>query len=64
MLSKKGHAFLRPLKKKGFKEARVTRMRRDNLSTSTTLESHKSQAGLLAQRLTRGVRHMFRRRLL
>ena len=42
-LSEKGNAFLRPLKKKGFKEARVTRMRLDNLSTSTTLESNKSQ---------------------
>ena len=41
-MSEKGHAFLRPLKKKGFKEARVTRMRLDNLSTSTTLESNKS----------------------
>ena len=31
------------MKKKGFKEARVTRMRLDNLGTSTTLESNKSQ---------------------
>jgi len=30
------------LKKKGFKEARVTSMRLNNLSTSTTLESNKS----------------------
>jgi hypothetical protein len=41
-LPEKGHAFLRPLKKKGFKEENMTRMRLDNLSTSTTLESNKS----------------------
>jgi hypothetical protein len=41
-LSEKGNAFLRSLKKKGFKEAKVTRMRLDNLSTSTTPESNKS----------------------
>jgi hypothetical protein len=39
---RKGNTFLRPLKKKGCKEARVASMRWDNLSTSTTLESNKS----------------------
>jgi hypothetical protein len=42
MSSEKGNAFLRPLKNKGFKEERVARMRLDNLSISTTLESNKS----------------------
>ena len=41
-MSEKGNAFLRPLKKKGFKEVTVTSMRLNNLSTSTTLESNKS----------------------
>src|SRR5215510_16353615 len=41
-LSEKGCAFFRPWHKKGCKEERVTRMRLDNLSTSTTLESNKS----------------------
>jgi hypothetical protein len=41
-LSEKCNAFLRPLKNKGFKEESMTRMRLDNLSTSTTLESNKS----------------------
>jgi len=39
---RKGNTFLRPLKKKGCKEARVASIRWDNLSTSTTLESNKS----------------------
>jgi hypothetical protein len=41
-LSEKCNAFLRPLKKKGLKEKRVTTMRLDDLGTSTTLESNKS----------------------
>jgi hypothetical protein len=46
-LSEKCNAFLRPLKNKGFKEERMTRMRLGNLSTSTTLESNKSLVGYL-----------------
>ena len=45
-MSEKCNAFLRPLKNKGFKEERVTRMRLSNLSTSTTLESNKSLSDL------------------
>src|SRR5262245_48226650 len=45
-LSEKGHALFRPWQKKGCKEERVPSMRRDNLSTSTTLESHKSHGRL------------------
>ena len=45
-MSEKGNAFLRPLKNKGFKEERVTRMRLSNLSTSTPLESNKSLSDL------------------
>src|SRR5437016_2842477 len=41
-LSEKCHAFFRPLPKKGFKEERVTSIRLNNLSTSTTLESNTS----------------------
>jgi hypothetical protein len=41
------NAFLRPLKKKGCKEERVTSMRLDNRSTSTPLESNKSQSGIV-----------------
>jgi hypothetical protein len=33
------------LKKKGFKEERVTTMRLDAIGTSTTLESNKSPVG-------------------
>src|SRR5215831_12674480 len=38
--------YLRPLKKKGFKEERVTTMGLDDLGKSTTLESNKSLARL------------------
>src|ERR1043166_1469369 len=38
----KRSAFLRPLKKKGFKEERVAKVEGDDLDTSTTLESNKS----------------------
>jgi hypothetical protein len=41
-LSEKGNAFFSPLKKKGFKEERVTTMRLDDLGQSTPLESDKS----------------------
>jgi len=41
-LSEKGKAFFSPLKKKGFKEARVTTMKLDDLGRSTPLESNKS----------------------
>ena len=41
-MSEKCNAFLRSLKNNGSKEERVTRMRLDNLSTSTPLESNKS----------------------
>jgi len=37
-------AFSKPLKKKGFVEKKVTTMGLDDLDTSTTLESNKSQA--------------------
>ena len=40
----KRSAFLRPLKKKGFKEERVAKVEGDDLDTSTTLESNKSLA--------------------
>jgi len=41
-LSEKGKAFFSPWKKKGFKEARVTTMKLDDLGRSTPLESNKS----------------------
>jgi hypothetical protein len=41
-LPEKGNVFIRPLKKKDFKEDRVTKMRLDDLDTSTTRESHQS----------------------
>ena len=41
-MSEKCNAFLRPLKNKGCKEERGARMRLDNFSPSTTLESNKS----------------------
>jgi hypothetical protein len=41
--SKKHNSFVRPLKKKGFKEERVTTMGLDDIGKSTTLESNKSQ---------------------
>src|SRR4029453_7420941 len=46
-LPEKCNAFLRPLKNKDFKEESMTRMRLDNLSTSTPLESNKSHARLV-----------------
>jgi hypothetical protein len=54
-VSEQCNAFLRPLKKKGFTEERGTTMRLDDLGTSTTLASTKSQAltqrrALLTQR--------------
>jgi hypothetical protein len=41
-LTKKGNAFLKPLKNKGCEEDGVTTMRRDGLGKFTTLESNKS----------------------
>ena len=41
-LSEKHSTFLRPLKKKGFKEERVTTIGLDTIGTSPTLESNKS----------------------
>jgi hypothetical protein len=41
-LSENHNAFLRLLKKKGFKEERVTKVGLDYIGTSTTLESNKS----------------------
>jgi hypothetical protein len=41
-LSKKHNSFVRPLKKKGFKEERVTTMGLYAIGKSTTLESNKS----------------------
>jgi hypothetical protein len=41
-LSKKRNSFLRPLKNKGFKEERMTKVRGYAIDTSTTLESNKS----------------------
>jgi hypothetical protein len=41
-LPEKGNALIKPLKKKGFQEDKVTTMRLDDLGTSTTLESNKS----------------------
>jgi hypothetical protein len=38
-------AFLRSLKKKGFKEERVAQVGADDLDNSTTLESNKSLFG-------------------
>src|SRR5215468_1450569 len=37
---------VRPLKKKGFKEERVTTIGLDDIGTSTTLESNKSHHGM------------------
>ena len=47
------HAFFRLLKKKGCKEDRVTSMRLNNLSTSTTLASNQSPASFFRRRLPR-----------
>ena len=41
-LFEKHDSFLRPLKKKGFKEERVTAIGLDDMGKSTTLESNKS----------------------
>jgi len=41
-VSEKGNAFVSPVNKKGFKEARVTTMRGDDLGPSTPPESNKS----------------------
>jgi hypothetical protein len=41
-LSEKHNAFLRPLKKKGFKEESMTKFEVDAIGMSTTLESNKS----------------------
>jgi hypothetical protein len=41
-LSENRNAFLRPLKKKGFKEERVTKVGLYDIGKSTTLESNKS----------------------
>jgi hypothetical protein len=57
-LFEKGNAFLRPLKQKGFKEAKVTTMRLDDLGQSTPLESDKSQCrnkGILPGFQTAGI---------
>ena len=42
MLSKKGNAFLRLLKKKSFKEESLSKARVYAIRTSTPLESNKS----------------------
>ena len=47
-VSEQCRAFFRPLHKKGCKEERVTSMRLNNLSTSTTLESNKSHKNLVS----------------
>jgi hypothetical protein len=41
-LFKKHNSFLRPLKKKGFKEERMTTIGLYDIGKSTTLESNKS----------------------
>ena len=41
-LSKKRNSFLRPLKNKGFKEERMTKVGEYAIDTSTTLESNNS----------------------
>jgi Transposase DDE domain group 1 len=41
--------YLRPLKKKGFKEERVTTIGLDDIGTSTTLESNKSLDAMQAE---------------
>ena len=41
-MSEKHNAFLRPLKKKGFKEENRTKVGVDAIGMSTTLESNKS----------------------
>src|SRR6266853_1269022 len=40
--SENRHSFLRPLKKKGLKEGRVTKVGLDDIGKATTLESNKS----------------------
>jgi hypothetical protein len=47
--------FLRPLKKKGFKEERVAKVGADDLDNSTTLESNKSHSRLPAGAASPGV---------
>jgi hypothetical protein len=42
-LSENQNSFLRPLKNKGFKEERVTKIGLYAIGKSTTLESNKSQ---------------------
>jgi hypothetical protein len=53
MLSEKCNAFLRPLKKKAFKEERGTTIGLYAIGTSTTLESNKSLTGFWHGRITR-----------
>src|SRR5262249_47623220 len=47
MLSEKHNSFLRLLKKKGFKEERMTKIGLYTIATFTTLESNKSRGGRL-----------------
>jgi len=49
MRSENRHSFRRPLKKKGVKEERVTKVGLDAIGTSTTLESNKSLPVRLVQ---------------
>jgi hypothetical protein len=42
-MAREAHLLIRPLKKKGFQEERVTTMEWYDLGKSTTLESNKSQ---------------------
>ena len=44
-MSEKHNSFLRLLKKKGFKEERMTKVGLDAIGKSTTLESNKSLVG-------------------
>jgi len=46
MVPRNLHLFLRALKNKGLKEEIVTKIGLDDLGTSTTLESNKSQMRL------------------
>jgi len=51
--SKQHNSFLRPLKKKGFKEERVTTIGWYAIDKSTTLESNKSHIGMFSFRASR-----------
>ena len=57
MLSEKHNAFLRLLKKKGFKEESMTKIGLDAIGTSKTLGPNKSLLGYHYQKLSETFTH-------